>query len=291
MKINLKLLVVVACFVLPINASVIHSYLFAHGLGASSQQAHDYAVSPFNNQWIIKQPLFLFDFPDAANQNFNPAFTSLGQGDEINVIADAYKKTKTVSDKIILLGLSRGAAAMINFLGSHQPSNIAAAIFESPFDSITGLIQRKLSRNYMWWIPQSIAKRAPELIFKKYRAHECAPCDAIMHIPKDIPLLFVCSLKDTLIDAQGTCNLYCALKNAGYNNIYLLLLNEGAHAQLKWQNDRDWYVHTVHAFYDKYALPCEKNFAQKGAAVLEQCQPSVEVVQKALQTGKSYITG
>lgn len=271
-----------------INASDV-AYLFSHGLGGTGQQAKDYTVTPFNTQWIIQEPLVYFDFPDVGLDGFKPEHTSLGQDNEIQALKKAYEQTSQASKKVILMGLSRGASTAINLLGTEKNEHIVAGIFESPFDSIVKMLKRRVSHHKLWWIPQFVMHKVPELIFKKYKSDKQSPIDCISRISPSLPLLFICSLEDTLIDAEGTCDLYVTLKKAGYEHVYLLLLNKGAHAQLLWHNNRDWYVHVVHAFYKKYNLPHEKEFAEKGRDLLAQCQPDVSTVIKALQSKKSFI--
>lgn len=265
------------------------TYLFSHGLGANGSQAKEYMTTPFNAQWIIADPVISLDFPDATTAGFDPAYTSLGQENEITTLKKAYELGAQSSHKLIVMGLSRGASAVVNLLATCKTDHIAAVILESPFDSIACMIERRIKHHKLWWIPQFVSNKAPEFIFKQYKSQKLSPIDYVKQIPNTVPLLFVCSLEDTLIDAQGTCNLYLALKNAGHKHAYLLLLNKGAHAQLFWHNDRDWYLYVVHAFYEKYQLPHDKEFAVKGRALLAHCQPEEAVVLGALKNKKSYL--
>lgn len=284
-----KLSVLLVSMILSCSAQQDVAYLFSHGLGASGQQAKDYMVTPFNAQWIIQEPLVYFDFPDGGVDGFKPEHTSLGQDNEIQALKKAYEQTIKADKKVILMGLSRGASTALNLLGTQKTECIVAGIFESPFDSIVKMLKRRVSQHKLWWIPQFVMHKAPELIFKKYKSDKQSPIDCISRISPALPLLFICSLEDTLIDAEGTCDLYLTLKKAGYEHVYLLLLNKGAHAQLLWHNDREWYVQVVHAFYEKYNLPYEKEFAEKGRHLLAQCQPDVTTVTKALQLKRSFI--
>lgn len=262
-------------------------YLFAHGLSCNEQQAYKYC-SFKQNCWLLKEPLVTFNFPDATN-GFNCSLTSLAQTNEIEALKNAYKSAKKKGECIILAGMSRGAATIITFAGTKSAKRLKAIIAESPFDSISNIIDYRLKQEHISWIPQFITQTAPKVVFNQYDPHGVFPITVVKNIRHDLPLLLVCSLEDLIIPAYSTVQLYLQLRDTGHEHVYLVLLNKGHHGALLWQDDGDTYLAIVHAFYQKYGLEHDSNHSSKGDLLLAQCQPAKEVVEKALEDNISYI--
>jgi dienelactone hydrolase len=308
--------------VLSLTASIpAHSdeivYLFAHGLRTNQNLAWYYAQVPTitsqiqNNQlhaqtksgykhlwplqnpaddffWIIKNPFYTFNFPDAARGfGFDWAQTSLAQENEIQTLANEYEKIK--QKKIVLVGMSRGASTILNFLGTRSSNSVIAAIVESPFDSITETLNTLCKIAGVTWIPGFIKHISPNLYCGKYDANGIFPIKVAHNINKDLPLLIIASLEDTLIPAGNTASIYNKLRDIGHQHVYFLLLDKGSHAYLLENDDAPLYFNAVHAFYKKYDLPYNETFAAQGDAILAQCQPSKKIVDEALKNKKSFI--
>lgn len=290
-------------------------YLFAHGLYTDQKLAHYYAQMPDvkthiqNNQlsmqtksgythtwllqnpsddlfWIIKNPFYSFNFPDAL-RGFDGNQTSLAQENEIQTLANEYEKIK--HQKIILVGMSRGASTILNFLGTHASNSVIAAVIESPFDSIVETLNSLCKIAGVNWVPSIIRLTSPNLFFGKYDSNGVFPIKVAHNINKDIPLLIIASSEDTLIPAANSASIYLKLRELGHQHAYFLLLNKGSHGFL-FENDDAWiYFNTVHAFYKKYNLPYNQTFAAQGDAILAQCQPTKKIVDEALKNKKSFI--
>ncbi len=313
----IKLLLVITPF---LGYSLAHSnnvvYLFAHGLYANQNLAHYYAHVPTiireieNDQlhaytksgfkhtwvlqnptddifWIIQNPLHTFNFPDAVRGLFDGAQTSLAQENEIQTLANEYEKIK--EKKIVLVGMSRGASTILNFLGTRVSNAIAAAIVESPFDSILETLDTLCKLAGVSWIPMVIRHTSPNLLFSKYDAKGIFPIKVAHNISKDLPLFIIASLEDTFIPAAHSASIYFKLLEHGHQNVYLLLLNKGTHGYLLENDDAPLYFNAVHSFYKKYDLPHNATFAAQGDAILAQCQPSKKIVDEALKNKKTFI--
>lgn len=290
-------------------------YLFAHGLYNNQNLAHYYAQVPSitstiqNDQlhvqtksghkhhwqlqnrtddifWIIQNPLYTFNFPDAI-RGFDGTQTSLAQENEIQTLANEYEKIK--ENKIILMGMSRGASTILNFLGTRTPSSIVAAVVESPFDSILETLDTLVRLAGVTWVPLIIRHTAPNLFFSKYDAKGVFPIKVAQNINKDLPLFIIASLEDTLIPAAHSASIYFKLRDIGHENVYFLLLNKGAHGHLLENDDAPFYFNAVHAFYKKHDLPHNQTFAIQGDALLTQCQPSKKIVDEAIKNKKTFI--
>lgn len=237
--------------------------------------------------WIIQQPLHTFNFPDATRKGFDGSETSLGQENEIQALANAYTHIKY--HNIVSMGYSRGAATMLNWLASRNPTNVVAAIAESPYDSITSALDFFCQNAGVSWIPTSILYSSPNLFFGKFDYKGIFPIKVIHSINPEIPLLLIASLEDALVPAHSTANLYARLLQYGHPHVYFLLLEKGTHGYLLENGDAHVYLNTVHAFYKRYDLPHNKAFAKQGEKILAQCQPSKKEVDEALKSKKSFI--
>jgi pimeloyl-ACP methyl ester carboxylesterase len=290
-------------------------YLFAHGLYTNQNLASYYARLPDvttqiqNNQlymqtksgfkhmwplqnptdglfWIIKNPFYTFNFPDAL-RGFDGNQTSLAQENEIQALANEYEKIK--QNKVVLVGMSRGASTILNFLGTRPSNSVIAAVIESPFDSIIETLNTLCKIAGVYWVPSLIKLTSPNLFFGKYDSNGIFPIKVAHNINKDIPLLIIASLEDTLIPAANSASIYQKLRELGHEHVYLLLLNKGSHGFLLENDDALIYISTVHAFYKKYNLPYNQTFATQGDAILMQCQPTKTIVDDALKNKKTFI--
>lgn len=273
------------------------TYLFSHGLGDSHKQAWKYTPARQKKKpYIIQEPLISFDYPDVSKSIFrvNRLQTSLAQDNEIKCLAQNYYKYKPS----VLVGVSRGASALINFMGIYQPTEVGALILESPFDCVNSIVDRLAHETRWAYLPglKKYGLNIMSFIFCKYRPDGIRPIDQIAKIAKDLPILIICSAQDTLVPVWSTINVYKALIETGHSNTYLLVVPEGKHAELiSHRMYGTIYQHVVHAFYCKHNLPHDQNLARKGSTLLNQwCQPDLKTLQiyypQYLKLSKSFST-
>lgn len=278
---------------LPISTQKI-GYLFAHGLGATQEQASIFLPAGNSNQWIIKKPAILFDFPDAKGiMEYHHEFVNLGQELDIKRLAFVLDHAcQSIPDhKFILTGVSRGAATIINYAALNQPSSIAALILESPFDTLKNVIKHLLRRFCVNWIPYSkeIAYKIAKKNFPLLNIDGIVPLDVINRINKEIPILIIHSQRDKTISINSSRNLYSMLIRAGHAHVYLLELASGDHGKLLQGIEGPLYHSVVHAFYKKYHLPCNPLFAQTGEAMLKYCRPTLDEINKRIRKSRSGV--
>lgn len=268
-------------------------YLFSHGLGGTHKQAYRYtkhkqnsSKTDPNRRYIIDGDLATFNFPDATERfwRVNRANTSFGQYNEIQELAKQYnlivrEHTDSCTPGIVLIGVSRGASAAINFAASYQCNHLKALILESPFDSMNTVIKHQISKLRLGWIPgiQAISKGLTRFIFSEYRENGLQPIDAICALSKTLPVLLVCSKKDTLVPCYSTIRLYEKLKQSGHEHVHILILDHGQHAKILTQQQGTHYQNVVHAFYKKYNLPHNEHFALNGESKLKKCIPELKL--------------
>jgi len=74
--------------------------------------------------------------------------------------------------------------------------------------------------------------------------------------PKDVPIAFVTSERDTKVQPAGTLRLVAALQTAGHQMIHVLVLKDADHdCSLTWsERDKAAYVDSVKDLHVKYGI-------------------------------------
>lgn len=261
-------------------------YLFSHGIADSQKQALHYIESKNPAKpYIIKGPVVSFNYPDAYEGliKINRLQTSLAQDNEVLALARTYFAKAKDALKTILVGVSRGASAIINFIALYYTQNVSALVLESPFDCIENVIHELIHTTKLGWIPgmKKNSLSIASLVFCKYKPNGIRPIDLCTHIHKDLPILIICSQEDRLVPFWSSLNIYCALRESGHTNTYILILPHGRHAQLiHHPTQGNIYQQVVHAFYKKFNLPHDPILAQQGELLFSKCQPEIEQVRE-----------
>jgi predicted esterase len=212
-------------------------FIFVHGLFDNHTQ-----VKPFQDilcEIGYKRPVVSFDFDDAWYSPFiqsleKPFKSSLGQDDEIETLYSVYQEvinqftqSNAPVPPIILIGVSRGASLVINFLATKKPAYVVGAICESPFDTLENVLEIRCKKY----------KHIALLLFKNYNKNGIKPANVINAIDPHIDILFIASKEDTTVPYQLTVALYRSFIQNG-NRPYsdLLLFPFGKHAKLLKRN-------------------------------------------------------
>lgn len=266
-------------------------YLFAHGLGATQEQFRLFLPAQ-KDTWIINYPMVLFDFPDSKNNSmeYHHDYVNLGQDLDIERLAWSLEQAqKSLPEyKFILTGISRGSSTIINTVGFHQPSAIAALVLESPFDTVKNVIKHLLIRFHVSWIPFSkqIAHKIAKKNFPLLNLDGPVPLNLINKVSFDIPLIIIHSQRDKTIPINSSRKLYEMLVIAGHPNVYLLELASGEHGKLLEGPEGDLYRNVIHAFYRKHSLPYNVSWAQTGETMLKHCQPTLAEITKKMRKNR-----
>lgn len=273
------------------------TYLYAHGLGSTHLQGlklyprikgYDGAGNhTYHERWLFDGPLALFDFADAKNDNneFHRKHVNLGQELDLLRLDQAYQRTlQQIPDNhsVVILGLSRGASATLNWLALRQPQRIAAAVIESAFDTIENVIAHIMKKYKLSWIPLSgkMGNGIMRLYFPAIDLDGIMPAKTVAKISPDIPILLVHSKKDQVIPVKSSRNIYCQLVDTGHTKVHLLELPAGRHGKLIKESHGVLFQNVVHAFFAHYNLPHDPAYALEGLPAFNQCQPSTKIVQQ-----------
>ncbi len=254
-------------------------YIFSHGLFNNHRQAFKYLKTYthkkkiiVNDRFIIDGPCALFDYPDATRSllRIKPGKSALGQDADIARLKEVYDAVCADAQKngndnfvIIFVGPSRGAATIINFVALHKPDHVGALILESPYDSMTTIIDH-IRHNVGYVVSHDAMQKLFEIFFRKYTRFGIAPIDVIDRIDHTIPILILCSEQDQRVPATSSFALYEKLQQTGHPHTHIIVLNYGKHDNLYTGPEGKWYAAAVHAFYAQYGFPHDATIAQQG---------------------------
>ncbi len=241
------------------NAQNSQNYLFAHGIASTHKQVGRYA------SFIENKNIFTYNFPDVTTRFWRVNFwhTALGQSYEINYFKEAYgkaqiklKSSSKIDKSLVLMGVSRGATTILNFMAQCQPQGVKALILESPFDSTRSITDNKITQWGLDFIPgmQNIGHVILSSLFWQHSRSGEQALDSIELLDKNLPILLICSKQDTLVPASSTITLYARLKAVGHKNTHIFIAEQGKHGKILEGPDREHYQKAVHDFNQKYGI-------------------------------------
>lgn len=251
------------------------TYLFAHGLGGHAKDAQAY------NAIANKQKIVAFNFPDAKDGKFMRGETSLAQGHEIERLNKRFQSTvkKNADAEVVLLGVSRGASTIINFMGKQKPAQVKALVLESPFAYAEDI--------KFGYVPSVIGGIIRPFIYRKYSYEGDHPAYFARAINKNTPVLLICSKEDKFVPMQSTVALYERLLMGRHAKAHLLVLEKGEHGKLLSGEEGTEYQNVVHAFYKHYDLPHDAKLAAKGKKLFAKTQPERNEINKMLERAEA----
>jgi len=170
--------------------------------------------------------------------------------------------------EIVIFGLSRGASAALNLMALYNPPQVKALVLESPFDTVGSIIDNKRKQLHLEWLSHDTGEYIMEKIFRHYNRNGIRPIDMVSDIRKELPILIICSKEDPLVPWYSSIQLYKKLKESGHLSVHLFLADHGKHSRILCDQDGNTYQAVVHAFYEKYGLPHNAEFALQGRKYL-----------------------
>jgi hypothetical protein len=259
--------------------------IFSHGLGGCGHNIYYYTKQNKDGKenpayhFISHHNICTFDYEDADQNKIN-----LAQEPDRVLLKQAHEEArlKNPEAKTLLFGVSRGGSCVLYYMGSEKPEDVNAIIVESPFAKVEDVIAhyhlKKIpGKRLRKWLARFFAfYLVPKLVYPSYKPNGPKPVEYVEHIPQTTSLLLVCSKEDHLVPATSTIKLYKKLKQAGHQNVYLLVLDHGEHAKLLRGRQGSIYQKTVHAFLKKNGYPHDPDLAHEGDRYLQAAQPSLQ---------------
>lgn len=228
--------------------------LFSHGFGGDISNVLLYKIITPN---LFPFEMEAFNYPDSfiLTLPFKLRYSSFAQEHDIQTLSkeinrlrsNLYKKHGD-NYRIILFGVSRGASTIIMYLAQYKDEldHIAAAIVESPFDSMENVISE------LHPILKTTSKKL--LPYSSYQKNYETPIQAATRIkPPMIPILVIGTTVDKIVPFKGTKQIYEALAANGVT-VEFLEFSKGVHGILAFLATSSAYKKGVHEFLAKYKL-------------------------------------
>ncbi|KKQ32477.1 MAG: hypothetical protein US49_C0007G0019 [candidate division TM6 bacterium GW2011_GWF2_37_49] len=256
-------------------------YIFAHGLGASNEQVEMYQglVIPINATTAVV----------SGAEHYGR--TVLAQsGDIANLEQEIITQCTTKTDcKIVLVGVSKGAATIINTVGklaqdnSQFLKNIKALVLESsPADFNDVAFEAYCPYPVKWVLGRTISQffikiAMQKFMYPNYDPNGIQPIKSVneqwQNVPKDLVIILVHSKQDKFVTISHSRKLYDALKKQEFVNLYYIQAEQGNHNHLlqnytfygsKFIQDLDPNaLRKLYTIYLKHGLPLLLNDATK----------------------------
>lgn len=205
-----------------------------------------------------------------AGHGLSLSLKNIGQDADLAKLKAAYEEHKNnYTQERIMYASSNGAATTCTFICEEHP-DIKAAVLEGCFDSVSNTITER----YEWLLGKRGVSCAESLLQKitSWRKDGISPISVVNKWPAHVPVLFITSLKDTIVPAACTKNLVKELKeNVPQALVYLLVLKNSRHPCYVFDDaqDKELYENVVHAFYKTYGIPYDAAKAERGMPHLE----------------------
>lgn len=203
----------------------------------------------------------------------------MGQGEDLESISKTMTQYAT-TESVILYGCSRGAAALLTYLGQHNPTNVSALILDACPADLPATLHLQLAS---YGIHHGWANAIFSTLFPQYNASTAlTPICAIPLIQnKNLPILLIHSQKDQIVPYIHSLQLYQQLRDQNFTNVHLILLPDGQHSYiLQDPTLAPIYTQAVHSFYKKYNLPHDADIAQD--TIQETILTQEEITQKTM---------
>lgn len=148
--------------------------------------------------------------------------------------------------KIILYGISMGAATVMMASGENLPSNVRMVIEDCGYTSVWDEFAHELK--YLFHMPTFPTLYNANFITKIRAGYSFKKASAIKQIKKSkLPILFIHGDKDNFVPFYMLDKLY----NAANEKKERLVIKDAGHAEAQWINPEQ-YWHTVRKFIKRY---------------------------------------
>lgn len=165
----------------------------------------------------------------------------------------------------ILFGVSRGALTTFCAHAKHDYKDVKLVILEGAPDHIPSVIANRPFHKQLEYHLMNM------LHISEHKTDAPSAVDCAEQFPKDTPIAFITSKKDTDVPMENTLNIVEALWHAGHRKVHTLVLENSTHPRYMIDDakDKETYLRFIHALYKKYKLPYIPEYADKGAHLIE----------------------
>lgn len=246
------------------NDQQVH-FLFSHGYVRNTYGVGKRQINRFIKNNIINGPAWFFEYNDTD------ARTNLAQTGDYSSLNDAHDQFLNTTDNApcVLVGLSRGGSTALMFTALYKPRNVKALIVEAPFAHVDD-VAYQLGVHYLPWAPykKDIALLVMKYLFPLFDPNHASPLERVIKIDPTIPVLFIYSDQDEVVQSHSTQRLVNALRQSGHSHLYACRLKSGKHGYLTYN---DHVRQITNAFLAHYNLPHDQTLAHAGSEKLSLC--------------------
>lgn len=217
-------------------------FLFAHGIDPRASVANT-QPQRYITCGAINSTCYTFSFHDRIGT------LNFGQDHDNALLYNAYQEVqhKHPQANIVLIGISRGASAIINTLATYKELDITklkAVILESPYMSVDSLLEH-IAKSYLSYVPYATSMLHTLInVFPLYNTHGLQTIDALPHFPQQVPVFIGYSMADKTV-APGDAQVAVKLLRAQGNLVTEYAATHGRHSTLATQHD---YCNAVRLF-------------------------------------------
>jgi hypothetical protein len=286
--------------------------IFAHGLGGNASHSQAYRN-------LIGCPIVGENGPEWNGVIYGSAAQRSCLAQEADIAIVAKQIAERVQNNIMLLGVSKGAATMLNTVGwlaVNNPSaltNVRAVILDSPFstpESVAAKVAGQfveeslgttsahcIESSMNWSSSRPIIRMLTTQAYPNYQPNGITPIKSVTTlwntVDKNMVIVFIHSKQDKLISINDSRLLYLELKKLGLVNLYLIEAEAGEHGNVCWGLNRKYIFRTLCLIYLRHNLPIPQLsstdsqalhlfYEQQGQRELEKIQPSVKEIDERL---------
>lgn len=234
----------------------------------------------FKNNSII-----IGDYINAGTPNENIDF---GQQHCMDHLSDT--ATSCVNKKLLLYGVSQGTATILNYVAfqdiKEQEKRVDCIVLESVLGSGQSAIMHTVGKAaYLplarFWMPP-LAKL---LMFRAWKLHGLTPIESAQHISTKIPVVIMHNQEDFQLDVNDARKVYCAMRDAGHEDVYLMEVagNDIRHLDvLNADPEKRKKIAALQQIYKDHKLPHKAALLNNDVDVSDY-QPSSKVVRRVIK--------
>lgn len=196
----------------------------------------------------------------------------------------AWESQKARNEKVILYGVSRGAATTFNAMARHHYKDVKLVVLEGCFYSLNDVLKRRYFKPLASLVEYALS-------FLSYKQNGPSPVKSVEDFPPDVPVVFISSKIDKEVPYDSVLKLAQELADKGKNPVYLLTLENSSHPNYMFDDSKDRFKYEafINAVYQEYDLPHDEALAQKGLQYLQESKlkPKIEQAQLHLPAAES----
>jgi predicted esterase len=198
----------------------------------------------------------------------------LGQGEDIKKLQSAVdNKLKNIP--FIGIGHSRGGAALISYVGQHNPENMKALVIRGTPSSLPDVGSDKIGG----WIGSEILAKIVLKCISFYPLNDLTPKQAISKIKnKEMLVVIMHSKNDSLVDNYHGRVLYDEFKSNGFNNLYWIEMDNHDHNDCLSEKTEN----ILSSIYEKHNISTSSYKSAKQfniEALKDELQPEIKLYE------------